>query len=259
MLRFEEAPPPDALAPFVHALWTFSVPAAGAPPVHHVPPDGCVSVVLSPGAAGVQAVLVGPRLTGLAVPIHPGARFRGVRMRPEAAGALLTLTPRAWVGRVAPLAGADPALAAAVEGTGTAGTDVDAALGRLLDALTARAADAPPPDPLVGRAVEAMDASAGDLRVGALATTLGVSPRTLQRRFAAATGLAPKPFARVRRFRLAAAHLLRAAPEAWGRVAAEHGFADQAHLVREVAAFTGVPPTVFEARTRRIEHVGVRP
>jgi AraC-like DNA-binding protein len=249
MLRFEEAPPPEALRPFVHAVWTFAA-ADGAPPVHHVPPDGCVSVVLSPGGA----VLVGPRRTDLAVPVHPGDRFRGVRMRPEAAGALIGLTPRAWVGRVAPLAEADAALAAPV-----AGLDADAALDRLLGALAARAATAPAPDPLVRQAVAAMDAAGGEGKVEALARALGVSARTLQRRFAAATGLAPKPFARIRRFRLAVATLLRDAPETWGRVAAEHGFADQAHLTREVAALTGVSPTAFEARTRRIAHVGVRP
>jgi methylphosphotriester-DNA--protein-cysteine methyltransferase len=113
------------------------------------------------------------------------------------------------------------------------------------------------PDPLVRDALVAMEQ--GEWRVEAIARHLRVSTRTLQRRFLRAAGLPPKAFARIRRFRQAMSRVLdRPAPE-WGRVAAEHGFADQAHLAREVAALTGAPPATAARRLAQIEHVDVRP
>jgi AraC-like DNA-binding protein len=247
MLRFQEMAPPEALRPFVHASWSFDA-GADAPPVHHVPPDGCVSIVLG----GVRPRLVGPRMTDLAVPLRAGASFRGVRMRPEAAGLLVRITPAQWVGRVAPLSEADPELAAAA-----ASVDVDEALSLLLAALVSRAGGCDQPDRLVRDALAAVEES--DHSVESLACRLGVSARTLQRRFAAATGLSPKSFVRIRRFRLAVANLLRPEPHTWGRVAVDHGFADQAHLVREVTALAGVAPSAVKARVRRIAHIDVRP
>jgi AraC-like DNA-binding protein len=247
MLRFQETAPPEALCPFVHASWSFDA-GAGAPPVHHVPPDGCVSIVL--GAD--HAVLVGPRMTDLAVPVRAGASFRGVRMRPEAAGLLVRITPAEWVGRVSPLVDADPDLAGAA-----ASSDVDEALVLLLTALERRAGSVDVPDALVRDALCAIDM--GDFRVESLASGLGVSTRTMQRRFVAATGLSPKAFVRIRRFRLAVGTLLAPGPRPWGRIAAEGGFADQAHLVREVTALAGAPPSAVQARVRRIAHIDVRP
>jgi methylphosphotriester-DNA--protein-cysteine methyltransferase len=173
-------------------------------------------------------------------------------MRPEAAGVLIGITPRHWVNRVVQLGEASDGLARAA-----VGPNVDSALAGLLAALKARASVAAAPDGFVRDAIAAMDE--GVWAVEVIARRLGVSSRTLQRRFQAAAGLPPKAFARVRRFRMAMARSLeRPAPD-WGRVAAEHGFADQAHLAREVAALTGAPPAAAARRLSHIEHVDIRP
>jgi len=251
MQRFQEFAAPAPLAAHVHALWEFDA-GDTPPPVHHVPPDGCVSLVVAPTPAGVQVTLVGPRATSVAVPLATGVRYRGLRMRPEAAGLLIDLAPRDWLERVGPLESADAELARA-----SAGCTVADVFDRLLAALTLRAGSAAAPDVLVATALEAMDA--GVLRTDALAARLGVSARTLQRRFAGATGLSPKAFMRIRRFRMAAANMLSSAPAPWGRVAMEHGYADQAHLARDFAAIAGAAPTALAARLGDIRHVDVKP
>ena len=256
MLRYEEAPPPEPLAPFVHALWSFTVPAVSPPGLHHIPPDGCVSLAVAANEEGTQVVMVGPHVSDLSVPIHAGAQTCGVRMRPEAAGLLVDFDPRLWVDRTGPLALVSPAFAEAI---GPITGDVEHGFRRLITILVERASHTRPPDSLVGQAVGLVEDAAGDLRVQALAQSFGISTRTLQRRFAAATGLTPKQFIRVRRFRYAVANVLQEEPEAWGRVAAEHGYADQAHFAREVAALTGAPPTALQERLRQIEHIGVKP
>lgn len=248
MLHYEETPPPESLRPFVHSLWAFTVPDDWPASQHHIPPDGCVSLAAVPGP---RTVFVGPMLAGIAVPIHPGTTFRGLRLRPEAAR-LVHAEPRAWVGRMAPLDLVDGALSAD-------GETVDRLFTSLLDRVAKRAATAPAPDGLVAQAALAIDEADGDLRIRDLARTVGVSIRTLQRRFLAATGLTPKQYARVRRFRRALSNMLADEPDDWGRVAADLGFADQAHFIREVVALTGESPTAVEARLGRIDHRGVTP
>ena len=80
------------------------------------------------------------------------------------------------------------------------------------------------------------------MRIDALADALGCSRRHLAKRFAEEVGASPKLAARLIRFEAARARL-GSVPLA--RLAAEHGFADQAHLSREFRALGGVSPTQF--------------
>jgi len=114
----------------------------------------------------------------------------------------------------------------------------------LLDAmLLRRAARAPAPArPDVERAWALLRASGGRMRVDALARALGCSRRHLAARFATDVGVSPKVAARLIRFEAARARI-GSVPLA--RLAAEHGYADQAHLAREFRALGGAPPTAF--------------
>jgi AraC-like DNA-binding protein len=75
--------------------------------------------------------------------------------------------------------------------------------------------------------------------VAELARTLAISERALRRRFNDAIGYGPKKLDRIIRFR----RFLRAAamPGAGG-LAAELGYADQAHLTRECRELSGLTP-----------------
>lgn len=83
-------------------------------------------------------------------------------------------------------------------------------------------------------------------RADQLADLAGVSLRTLQRQFTAYLGIGPKWV--VQRFRLldaaAAAHA--SEPTDWASLAAELGFADQAHLIRAFTAVVGTSPRTYE-------------
>ena len=115
---------------------------------------------------------------------------------------------------------------------------------RALDEALLRrlATTGPYPHPDVARAWSLLRASGGRLRVESLARTLGCSRRHLAGRFAEEVGASPKVAARLIRFE-AARTRLGAAPLV--RLAAEHGYADQAHLTREFRALGGAPPTEF--------------
>ncbi|MEW2811262.1 helix-turn-helix domain-containing protein [Streptomyces massasporeus] len=110
-----------------------------------------------------------------------------------------------------------------------------------VDALGRRLSARPSLDPEVAAAWWLMLTSRGRVRVDSLANEVGWSRKRLWSRFRSQIGLTPKHAARLVRFDHAA-HLL-AAGNAAAQVAAASGYVDQAHLHREVKAFTGVTPT----------------
>ena len=79
--------------------------------------------------------------------------------------------------------------------------------------------------------------------------TVGYSERRLSTLFDAEIGSAPKTAARVIRFDRARRVVQTAEPgAAHGAIAAEHGYSDQSHLVRDFVAFTGRSPTRLARR-----------
>jgi AraC-like DNA-binding protein len=103
------------------------------------------------------------------------------------------------------------------------------------------------PAPEVAEAWRLTTASGGRLRVAEVAARVGWSDRHLEKRFRAETGLSPKAAARVVRFdrarRVLAARAGRGGATDLAGLAADLGFADQAHLTREWRALAGLPPT----------------
>ena len=87
--------------------------------------------------------------------------------------------------------------------------------------------------------------------IGRLAAEVGWSHKHLITRFRQQVGLGPKTAARLIRFDGVWRRLDQAGDRPdWGLVAAEAGYADQAHLVREFRQFTGTTPTGFLAQIR---------
>jgi len=101
------------------------------------------------------------------------------------------------------------------------------------------------------RCWRALVASGGQIPIADLASATGYTRQHLARRFRAEFGLGPKLAARVVRFERARAMLTAVPPFVTiGQVAAACGYADHAHLVRDVNALAGCTPTELVA-----EHV----
>jgi AraC-like DNA-binding protein len=99
-----------------------------------------------------------------------------------------------------------------------------------------RAAVTDPPDPLLREVVTALDAGRS---IAATADRLGLSARQLHRRSLTAFGYGPKTLARVLRLQRALALARTGVP--FAETAARSGFADQAHLARDVRELAGMP------------------
>jgi AraC-like DNA-binding protein len=149
--------------------------------------------------------------------------------------------------------------------------------GRWLGSLAARLADAPgwaarfallddallerlvagdPPDPRLAGAWRLLERSGGRLSVASIADRVGWSRRHLAATVHRELGLPPKTLARVVRFERAFGALGLAAAGGWAAVAAECGYADQAHLIREFREFAGATPV--ELAVRRLAAGGIR-
>ena len=115
------------------------------------------------------------------------------------------------------------------------------------DALAAWARSAEPP-PLGSRLVRLLHAGRS---VAAAADALGYSPRQLQRRALPVFGYGPQHLGRVLRLGRALARADHAV--AWAAVAQQAGYADQAHLARDVRSLTGLSPT--ELQRERVRSV----
>lgn len=102
-----------------------------------------------------------------------------------------------------------------------------------------------------GNSVEAAIArvldSGGRTSVDRIASDLGISGRQLERRFVNEVGLGPKLLCRILRFQ----QVFRAVESDaihWASLAAECGYFDQSHLIRDFRQFAGQTPAVlFEA------------
>jgi AraC-like DNA-binding protein len=164
-----------------------------------------------------------------------GMEFRPGAFRPFLQAPVATLTdravPAADVPGLPPGRPAEPLDAAAVERW-------------LATAL-------PRPDPdgrRAGEAVALVAAEPGIMRVDQLAARCRASVRGLQRLSAEQVGIGPKWV--IRRYRLHEVTGRMAAGRGadWATVAAELGYADQAHLTRDFTAMFGEPPTAYAAR-----------
>ncbi|WP_310572095.1 helix-turn-helix domain-containing protein [Gemmatimonas sp.] len=262
-LRYVEMPAAPALSRIVATYWGFSIRELPHPGfTHHVWPDGCATLAICtvPDGASVAA-LVGASVTASSVAVHPGEQYWGVRFRPEAGGACCgrsaqSLRDRRFDARDV----FGPVLTPLIQALADfRDADDSSAVATTFDRFLLDTVGVDRPlDALVQRAVDAIVAEDGTGLITDMAVRLGVTVRQLQRRFRAATGLTPKEYASIRRGRAALKRLV--VPENGGlqpglaQVAFDSGYADQAHLAREVGRLTTLTPTMLAERLDDIAH-----
>ncbi len=124
-------------------------------------------------------------------------------------------------------------------------------------------------NPVIEYVTTRLFAPAG-IRVSDLVNEVGYSQRHLLGQFRRWVGLTPKGYSRIRRFQQVLQSVTRAAntdPEAaaelragrppepdWARVALDHGYYDQSHLVHEFRQFSGLSPTRYLAAHRGLDN-----
>lgn len=95
-------------------------------------------------------------------------------------------------------------------------------------------------DLLIQKACEDLGASNGNYPIWKLARHLGLTERTLERRFLSHVGATPKKYARV--VRLRSAVLQRKKLSTWADAAQAVGYYDQSHMIRDFQDLYGISP-----------------
>lgn len=114
------------------------------------------------------------------------------------------------------------------------------------DAILRRIGDAAG-DALVARAFGRLQRARGAIPIEALARDLGSSRKHLATLFQRHVGLSPKTMARIFRFEHAMQGLASGRYSTLAALAADCGYADQAHFTRDFTAFAGEAPTKLAA------------
>lgn len=206
--------------PYVVAWRSVTPPDSGP---KRILPDGCLDLIWQDGTVFVA----GPDTTAQVGLPSPGSRFAALRFGAGTGPGVLGVPASELVDRRVPLDALWP------------GADVRA-ISEADDPVAALTAAAGRRWQGADRAMVALAGAArAGLPVGLVAERFGLSPRQLQRRSNTAFGFGPKTLNRVLRLQRAVA--LARAGRPFATVAASAGYADQAHLAREVRAMAGVP------------------
>ena len=232
----------SALRPFVECAWVLRSNPDGVRETRRILPDGCTDLVVT---LGQSVDVFGPKNSFHLVSNRQN--FVGFRLRLGFAQAVMAVAPEEITGRSAPLEAIWGSSACGLEQHLLAAERPEAAIPILEKALLRRAANAPEPDRVVLTAVDRLRRFP-NTRVNQLAAVLELSERQFRRRFQHHVGLSVKQLARVTRFQRLVddlrAHWQHSTGSwvGWAGLAHDHGYADQAHLVRECRNIAGVTP-----------------
>jgi AraC-like DNA-binding protein len=253
---YREFAPPPALAAAAEAVW---IHRAAEPGMHLVLPDPALNLAFRcrrlPGGAATEPRLtvIGPKTRAHPFHFRAGDEIAAVKVKLEWARALLHLAPADHLDREDELVPADARLPAWLLDRLAAVPTAEAATTLLASALagiTAGAARRAPAAP--ARALDLVRQATGRVSVEGVAHRMRVSLRQLHRAVRREAAISLKAYARITRLNSAMAAADRAARPGWARVAADSGFYDQSHLVRECRALAGLPPAQIH-RERRAE------
>jgi AraC-like DNA-binding protein len=244
---------PRALRDAVERLWHFS--GRVAHPRERVLPTGRLQLIIHldrrygivrDGVVEPCAALAmsGQQTRPLVIQAPDGvSTVIGIELTPGGAYRLLRRPLHDLAGCDVPLADLVGETAGELADRCHAATDAQTCLTAAAAWLAERLAQAPPVDPPIAWIAEQIRRQRGQVVIGRLREAAGLSPARLAAGFREQIGVTAKTYARIHRFRHAAAQL-----RAGGSpldVALEAGYYDQPHLTADFRELSGLTPAAF--------------
>lgn len=237
--------PRPPLSAFVELLWLFERPA----PSHaseRVLPTGTTELVIDLTNDGFDAVVAGPHSRYFVLDTSRPATVIGAHFKPGGVFAFLGLPVGELHNSYVPLDALWGPYAAVMRERLLAAASPEARLQLLERLLLAQFDPERRSHSAVGHALVAF--RSGQRRIGDVVDETGLSPRRFIRLFSDEVGLTPKTYCRVRRFQRAVSLLHGVTEVDWADTAVACGYYDQAHMIHDFQAFSGLKPTAYLAR-----------
>jgi AraC-like DNA-binding protein len=248
--------PASPLSQYVELMWR-AANSGALPSRKRVYPNGAMALVIHLKKPTVTYFIDDAPYT-FRVPLLAGPYSRSFEIDPSQSTAVIGILFRPGVGRVffpiAPheLHNTDIALSELCPGAADRLlNDVCSAPGEHAQFLVVeqylirKLANAPPIHPAVTYAVEQLSREGGVRSVRKIQLDTGLSHTRFIHLFREHVGLTPKLFHRVRRFHALLDEITKGIPVNWAQLAAECGYFDQAHLIRDFRVFAGITPLEY--------------
>lgn len=256
---YQQVSPSELIALYVDCFWVLQAPAHLSQGQERLPADGQVDVMFhlaapskryradGQGEPHVQcrSAILGGRSQGYVDEQLGAAYYVAIRFR---LGGLAPFIPFPLTDLVDRTVDLDLIWGHAVkrwEEQLFDATSLEQQIQILTGALLSRFEDRPH-HRAIQAAVQRIDALQGNGSIRELAEHFGWSLKHFERLFAQYVGFVPKRYARISRLHHLSSRAARQYPGLnMGRLAADFGYYDQSHLVKEVTGLTGVAPCEF--------------
>ncbi|MDO9519932.1 MAG: AraC family transcriptional regulator [Pseudohongiella sp.] len=254
-LHYREFAPPAGLEDIVHVVWSLTGASRNNEPIHyHVVPDACSDLVFDRQAG--EGYIFGTVPEAKRVQTQGRISLVGVRLQPHLLPAYIRVPALEMQNRE--ISFEEVSLTALNDLFEChAGDDTRRFGAREVVALSEAVSTLLQPERVNIRArwlTKALLAGGGS--VDRAAHTTGFSARQLQRIAEQELGLAPKRLGRILRLQQTFPAVL-GGHNSFALIAADHGYADQAHMIREFATLTGYSPGFW--RSHRMSDLYNRP
>jgi AraC-like DNA-binding protein len=257
-VEFAILDPPPLLADSVKAIWRARGTKQEFDNPEPIVPDGCVEIVFNLGDRFINAAtgelqprdLLAGQMTRAVIALPTGdVDLLGVRFHTARAGAALRIPMWELQDQLIDGSSVIPGLRALAESL----CDVnDHDRMRHLEQGLRSQLDITECDLKIDHALALIDRSHGTIAIETIATQVGVSRRHLERLFKDHVGLGVKQIARISRIHNAL-DMIQQQPEMSGaEIAADCGYSDQAHLIRECQQLAGQTPQRLKSTERSL-------
>jgi len=252
--------PAFPLSQYVEFIWR-ATRSDALPSRQRIYPDGAMALVIHLNRS-TATYFVDDETHTIRVPLLAGPYSRSFHIDPSQATAVLGILFRPGAARVffpvaahelhnadIALSELDPGEADRLLNSVCSAAGEPAQLLAVEQYLMSKLDGAAPLHPAVRYAVRQLSREGGVRSVRKIQLDTGLSHTRFIQLFREHVGLTPKLFCRVRRFRALLDQIKKGLPVNWAELAADCGYFDQAHLIRDFHAFAGITPLEYSRVT----------
>jgi len=261
-----EVQPQPELKPYIQCFWYFSGKASQISIINnHALADGCADLVFTrcvfEDAVGNKKELffsqvMGPRTKATFLDVPQNADMLGIRFRPGCTGAFLGGLPMNQItDKSMELSNVWGNECKELEKQLWAIVDNVARIEFLEQAIEKKLDRKLLPDSATKEALLSIRSFLNRTPIAAIAQSVGISDRHLERKVKQYVGMSPKKYARITRIRQLIPILHQPSPPKLADIAHFGGFADQGHFSREFKEVTGISPKTYAQNSANVGFV----